>query len=441
MDRKRRHRAVLLLLCLTVHICGCGRTQMHEELNDRTEEPVTIRIAWWGGEERQEMTGQVLELYSSMHPEVAFETLSFSWDDYFEWISLETARGNMPDLLQMDYQYIKTYSENGSLADLTPYVENGTIRTEGMDENILGSGRIGGKLKGMATGISLLSMVYNPAVFDSAGIPYPESDWTWTDFSEICRKIRAQTGKYGVAMTPVLDMNLFQYWLRQQGEKLFSEDEKSLGYEDDTLYVEYLTLFKELMDAGAAPASESWAALNAGGQEQLPVVTGECGMMQEWNNFAVKVSHVNSGLKIVTPPQAEEGKEPGLWMKPGMFWSIAETSEVKEECARFIDFILNSPEANAILRGERGVPISKEVRDRLLEGDLLEEVEQEMFRFTDAAAALCGETPPPEPAGVEGINDAFSETANAFFYDVLTGEEAAAEFRQRANEILAEYGH
>ena len=163
--------------------------------------------------------------------------------------------------------------------------------------------------------------------------------------------------------------------------------------------------------------------------------------MQEWNNFAVKVSHVNSGLKIVTPPLAEEGKESGLWMKPGMFWSIAETSEVKEECARFIDFILNSPEANAILRGERGVPISKEVRDRLLEGDLLEEVEQEMFRFTDEAAALCGETPPPEPAGVEGINDAFSETANAFFYDVLTGEEAAAEFRQRANEILAEYGH
>lgn len=417
---------------------GCGRTAVHEALNDR--EQITIRIAWWGGDERHEMTGKALELYTEAHPEVSFEILSFTWDDYFEWISLETAKGNMPDLIQMDYQYINTYAQNGSLADLTAFVEGGIIRTEEMDRDILDSGRVEGKLRGVATGTSLLSMVYNPAVFDEAGISYPEPDWTWADFSDICRKIKERTGKYGVAMTPVLDMNLYQYWLRQHGERLFSQDGRTLGYEDDALYVEYLALFKELMDIGAAPASESWAALNAGGMEQLPVVTGECGMMQEWNNFAVKVSHVNPGLKLVTPPLAEEGEALGLWRKPGMFWSIAETSGVKEECARFIDWILNSREANAILKGERGVPISREVRENLLEGGILEEAQREMFRFTQEAEALCGSMPPPEPAGVEGINDVFSETANAFFYGVLTGEEAAARFRQRAEEILAGYG-
>lgn len=431
--------AGFVLLLLGMGLMGCGRIDVHEELNSR-EEPVVIRIAWWGGEERHETTRQALALYSELHPEITFETLTYSWDDYFEMLSLETARGNMPDIIQMDYQYINTYSENGSLADLTPFEEAGILRTENMDREILDSGRIDGRLRGVAITISILSMVYNPEVFDEAGIPYPEPGWTWGDFAEICMTIKERTGKYGVAMTPVLDLNLYHYWLRQQGGQLFSPDGRSLGYKDDSLYVGYVTLFKKLMDAGAAPVSERWADINAGGQEQLPVVSGECGMMQEWNNYPVKVSRINGNLKLVMPPLAEGRTEAGLWMKPGMFWCIAETSDVKEECARFIDWFLNSPQANAVLKGERGVPISKEIRKNFLEDETLGEAQREMFRFAQEAAACCGDTPPPEPAGIEGVKEAFSESANAFFYDVLTAEEAAARFRRRTEEILAEYG-
>lgn len=435
-----RFMAGLALLLSAVGLGGCGRTAVHEELNSRAEEPTVIRIAWWGGEERHETTRQVLELYSESHPGVVFEPLTYSWNDYFDMLSLETARGNMPDLIQMDYQYINTYSENGSLADLTPFVEDGTIRTEDMDGKILDSGRIDGRFRGMAMGIAILSMVYNPEVFEEAGIPFPEQDWTWEDFVEICLAIKERTGKYGVAMTPVLDLNLYRYWLRQRGERLFAPDGHSLGYEDDSLYVGYVTLFKTLMDAGAAPVSERWADINAGGQEELPVVRGECGMIQEWNNYPVKVSQANGNLKLVTPPLAEGRTEAALWMKPGMFWCVAETSGVKEECARFIDWFLNSSEANAVLKGDRGVPISGEIRKSLLDDEALGEVQREMFRFTEEAAARCGDTPPPEPAGVDGLNQAFSDSANAFFYEVITAEEAAARFRQKAEEILGEYG-
>lgn len=35
------------------------------------------------------------------------------------------------------------------------------------------------------------------------------------------------------------------------------------------------------------------------------MVTGECGLTQEWNNFPVRMSYVNDGLKLITPPLAE----------------------------------------------------------------------------------------------------------------------------------------
>lgn len=470
----RRAGAALTAAALILTAAGCGKTSTHEELNDRTENRTVIRITWWGSEERQEVTMRLLELYSELHPQIVFEPQSYTWEDYFDILSRATAQGDMPDLIQMDYQYITTYTENGSLADLRPYVEDGTIRTEDIDEDILDSGMIDGKLSGIVLGTAILSMVCNPAVFEEAALPLPDGDWTWDDFADICIQIKEKTGKYGAAMTPVLDMNLFHYWVRQHGEELFSPDGRLLGYEDDEVYVGYVELFKGLMECDAVPDSDSWAAINVRGQEQLPVVTGECGLTQEWNNFPVRMSYVNDGLKLITPPlpgvnrgtsaeddsmenasretdQANEAagqgevqsgesasrdSSPGLWLKPGMFFSVAETSDVKRECVQFIDWFINSQEANEILRGERGIPVSEKVLQSLSGDETLTEVQREMFRFSREAAGLCGDTPPPEPAAIDGINAVFAETANAFFYGVTSAEEAAAEFRRRTNEIL-----
>lgn len=438
---------VLLPVVLALAAGGCGNTALYEEGSDRGQGHTVIRVAWWGGEERGVLTEQVLELYSSKHPEITFETQSYTWDEYFNILSLKAAQGDLPDLIQMDYQYITTYSKNGSLADLLPYVENGTIRTDDLDKGILESGMIDGRLTGIVLGTSVLSMICNPEVFAEAGITVPNGNWTWDDFSEICIQIRERTGKYGAAMNPVLDLNLFHYWVRQHGSELFSPDGRSLGYEEDALYAEYMSMFKELIEKDAFPDADSWAAINVRGPEFSPVVTGEGGMMQEWNNYPVKMSYANDSLKLVTQPllNAGEGDDAfggnrtggrGLWMKPGMFFSVAETSNARTECAQFIDWFLNSEEANAILQGERGVPVSEKVRKSLYEDETVPEALRDMLRFSEEVLELCGDTPPPEPAGIDGINEAFSETANLYFYDLATAEEAAAEFRRRTNEIL-----
>lgn len=503
----QRAGAALAAAVLILTTAGCGETAVHEELDSGAENKTVIRIAWWGNEERQEVTTRLLELYSELHPQIVFETQSYIWEDYFDILSWEAAQGDLPDLIQMDYQYITTYTENGSLADLRPFVEDGTIRTEDIDEAILDSGMVDGRLSGIVLGTALLSMICNPAVFEEAGLPLPDEDWTWDDFADICIQIKGKTGKYGAAMTPILDLNLFHYWVRQHGEELFSSDGRLLGYGDDAVYVGYVELFKELMECDAVPDSDSWAAISVRGQEQLPVVTGGCGMTQEWNNFPVRMSYVNDGLKLITPPllgvdrggiggndsmenagretdQANEAagqgdiqpgeaagrgdarpgeaagrgdvrsdeaagqgaiqsgesagrdSSPGLWLKPGMFFSVAETSDVKKECAQFIDWFINSQEANEILRGERGIPVSEKVLQSLSGDETLTEVQREMFRFSREAISLCGDTPPPEPAGIDGLNTAFAETANAYFYGAISAEEAAAEFRRRANEIL-----
>jgi len=440
--RMKKITALLLVGVMALSIVACTpkekETEKEEtpEITEVTEEEVTLKITWWGGQARHDYTQQLLDLYTELHPNVTFEVLPSGWDGYFDKLSTQAASGAMPDIVQMDYLYISTYAKNNSVADLQPFIDDGTIDVSNIDQNLLKTGNIHGKMAGIVLSSSLMAVGYNPAVLEEAGVEEPTGDWTWSDFIAMNEMITEQTGKYGAAMALAVDTNNFNYWVRQHGESLFSEDNRSLGYIDDEIFTEYITMWKELMDKNIVPNPDEWAQIETLGQEASPVVTGEGGMMFEWSNYAAKLSGVNDSLKVITPPLSDTSEEKGLWMKPGMFFSVSETSKVKKEAAKFIDWFVNSEEANDFILGERGTPSSAKVREYMVLSGNLNEKQQEMFQFIDEAAAFCGETPAPDPIGMAELNDAFGNIANAAFYGQISPEEAATNFRAVANEIL-----
>ncbi|MBO5522132.1 MAG: extracellular solute-binding protein, partial [Roseburia sp.] len=359
------------------------------------------------------------------------------WDGYFDKLATQTASGAMPDIVQMDYLYLTTYAKNDSVADLQEFIDNGTIDVSGIDEKILNTGNIDGKMAALVLSTSMTNVGYNQDVLEEAGVEMPTGEWTWSDFVEMTKTIYEKTGKYGVAMDSVLDTNLFNYWVRQHGASLFSEDNKSLGYEDDQIMVDFINMWKDLMEAEVMPNPDEYAQIATLGQEAGPVVTGDAGMTFEWNNYASKLSSVTDKIKMVTPPLADDSEEKGLWMKPGMFVCIAQTSNVKQDAAEFITWFINSEEANDIMMAERGTPVSENVRQHMIESGNLETQQIEMFEGIEEAAALCGETPAPDPVGMAEVNTAFANAANSVYYGQASAEEAAASFREEANAILA----
>lgn len=311
-----------------------------------------------------------------------------------------------------------------------------TVDTSTIDESILSSGNVDGKQIAMPLSTSLVTVGYSPACLKAAGLEEPTSDWTWDDFANMCNTIYEKTGKLGTSTGPVDDTNMFNYWIRQHGEQLFADDNKSLGFEDDTLTANYFTMWKDMMDKGGAADPDEYEQLVTLGIEAGPIATDECGFHFNWNNFTSLMANVNPNLKMATPPTVEGGVS-GLWMKPGMFFSVAETSQYKEECAAFIDWFINSEEANAIMKGERGTPVSSTAREYLVGSGMLNEQQKQMFDYVDIAAPLCGETPAPDPVGIAEVNQAFKDAAYSVFYGQVSAEEAAASFREQADSILA----
>src|SRR5690625_2741968 len=89
-----------------------------------SDEPVTIRMAWWGGQPRHDSTQEVIDLYVAENPHVTIEPEFAEWGDYWQRLAPQAAANELPDIIQMDLSYITQYAENNQLADLTPFIGN-----------------------------------------------------------------------------------------------------------------------------------------------------------------------------------------------------------------------------------------------------------------------------------------------------------------------------
>ena len=403
MKKRMKKLASLLLasaMVFSLAACGGGGDDA-DGGNDSADGKTTIKITWWGGDSRHEYTQELLDAYTAENPNVEFEATPAGWEGYFDKLSTQAASGSMPDIVQMDYLYIATYAKNGSLADLSEFIEDGTIDTANVDDATLNTGLIDGKMAGIVTGTNALAVTYNPEVLEAAGVEAPTDDWTWDDYVALNTAVSESTGEESAltaTIGPFGDMNFFNYYVRQHGETLFNEDVATLGI------------------------------------ESLPVVTGEAGTTLEWNTYPNKVVASNPNLKLALMPGANENS--AMWLKPAMFWSVSESSKVKEECAKFINWMINSEEANDIIMAERGVPISSEIRDYLKSKEDVDQTMIDMFDYVDKVTEIAGECPAADPGGIAEINKAFNDAGNSVMYGQATAEEADSSFRELANEIL-----
>ena len=215
---------------------------------------------------------------------------------------------------------------------------------------------------------------------------------------------------------------------------MFNEDGTGLGFDDDSITADYFQMWADMTEADIAPDPDEQSQIATLGIETLPIVTNEAATTLEWNTYPNKVAGTNDKLKLALMPGANENK--AMWLKPGMFWSVSETSKVKEECAKFINWMINSEEANDIIMAERGVPISSEIRDYMVNSGKMSTTQTEMFEYVDKVTEIAGECPSADPGGIAEINKAFNDAGNSVQYGQATAEEAAKTFRKQATEIL-----
>lgn len=436
--------SVILVIFLILSISACSTpgtspqktpepTKSASETGSNTSKPekIDMRIMWWGSQTRHDRTLAVLDLYTKKNSHITFQPEFMGSNDYWQKLNTLVAANDVPDVFQIGNNFLTYYS---AIEPLDEYAKNGLIDVSDTNENFLSTTRINGELLGISLGTNSLAMLYDPAIFDQAGIPYPTTDWTWDEFEKACYTIKEKTGLYGSSLLNDFFIggiiSIPQYGT---GETFYNEDVTGLGYKDDQFFANYLQMKYNLTKAGAYPTPGELAEIKD--IEGDLIVTGKAAITWVHSNQLVAVMNAaNRPLAITVPPKRTKDGPSGLCIRSSQAMSIYNKSKYKEEAAKFISFFVNDVDANYILDGERGVPIMGKVRSALAEK--ADSVTRQMYEFVDLTGQLASNPPPVEPAAQIEIQDIITRVNEQVIFDQVTPLEGAQIMRKEVEQAL-----
>jgi multiple sugar transport system substrate-binding protein len=441
---KKLSAAIALILATTLTACGSGgnnnnNTNQAANANANastsanagksdTGEDVTLRIAWWGSQPRHDYTLEVIKMYEAAHPNVKIEAEYANFDDYWKKLAPQAAASELPDIVQMDISYLSQYGSKGQLADLTPYLNN-QINVADISENAISGGKIGDKLYGFNLGVNAVNFQYDPELLKKLGVDKPDDNWTWDDYFALASKAKEAGLYFDNGFRPEV---FFGYYLRTKGQHLYNAEGTALGYEDDQLFVDFFKPLSQLVKDGDTPPPDVKAQIK-GLEDDLLVKGQQVGIFQ-WTNQFVGIQQVaNRPLEMAHMPGPD--REKGLYLKPSMYFSVAQNSKHKEAAADFINFFVNDVEANKLIKGDRGVPVSSKVIEAIK--GTLEPAQQQVFDYVAWAQENSSQMDPPDPIGAAEIITLFASIAEQMDFQQISAEDAAKQFREEANAILA----
>jgi len=393
-----------------------------------------LRLTFWGGQNRADRTYAVSDLFEAATGNTV-EGEFLAWNDYWPKLATQTAGGNAPDIIQMDYRYIVEYARRNAIAPLDEFV-GGALKLDDFDQDQLDGGKVDGKLYGISLGANSVATLVNTKAFEEAGVEAPTNAWTYDDImskGEAFAKANIRNGMKmisdGSGVEPMLDN-----WLRQKGLALYTAEGK-LGFGADEM-IEWFKLWNELRAAGVIVAPDN-QALDTGPLETTMVVTGHAAMMPTNSNQLVGYQAlVPDRLDLIGYPRIAPGAGGGHYRKPSMFFSVAGSSANKEKAAEFLNFFIADPEAAKILGVERGIPCLPESRD--IVAPTLDEQNQIALNFVANLGDLLGPLPPSPPAAAGEIDISLLRTlSQEVAFGARSPEDAGPYFVNEATAILS----
>lgn len=134
------------------------------------------------------------------------------------------ATGTGPDLIDLyNARMMDSLNSAGVLMDVSPYATEGGFGPENTFASVAPALSIEGKQFRYPCNIATNNVLYNRTIFEKCGVPEPTQDWTFEEFIEAGRKIRAYTGPNGEKYIPCTAFDIGELMMLH-GADVFSED-------------------------------------------------------------------------------------------------------------------------------------------------------------------------------------------------------------------------
>lgn len=329
---------------------------------------VALRFSWWGGGERHEATIKAIRAFEAKNPGVSIKGEYGGFTGYAEKLAVQLTGGTEPDVMQVNWAWVTQFSRDGNgFYDMN---QSRQIRLDDFIDETWRSGIVNGKLNALPVSHTAKVFIWNKSTWDKASVPLPK---TWDDLLTAGRLFEQRLGKDYYPLDGHLGNSvlLAQLYMQQKtGKPWLHPTKPQVAYtREETL--EWVRFYKKLVAEHVIMPFPLRLSLGGGS----PDISTE--QLADWVNGKISgIYQWDSTLKtrLSTPPKSAKfdigeflllpaAKNFGQASRPALMFAISKNTKNPAMAAKFVNWMLNSPEAAEILGGVRGISMSKPFRD------------------------------------------------------------------------------
>lgn len=412
------------IMALVLAICMC----MSFTAAFATEEKITLRFSWWGGDERLAATLSTIEQFETLYPNIKIEPEYGSSDGYSDKLATQLAAETAPDIIQIDPGFMPSLVSD-QVNYFIDYNEYG-LDLSNFDPNYVGArinGNFDGKQFGIPTGISGAAVLVNQELADAIGIDF-HTQYTWDDIFRWGKMVREyDESMYLICSNKEYMANVIvNNYAKQLAGTSFINDVTKEVYLTQEQFEEVYTFAQRLYDEEiVAPASYSAAYSGDNMQTDPNWIAGK---------YVCNINYM-SLIEILAAgnPDANftaglfplmEGSDVDAWNAncPQVIAVNAKSSHV-EAAVQFVDYFFNNEDAMATLGTTRSVPPTAKAREICAQNGSLSEL---LAAAADVAGSYSGMVDDKYFSAPEA-KQIIIDQIEAIGFGVTTPEAAAAE--------------
>jgi ABC-type glycerol-3-phosphate transport system substrate-binding protein len=305
-------------------------------------------------------TKKIVADWNAANPNIQVEYVQGSWDSVHDQLVTQFQGGTAPDIIHDESADITGFINQGYLADLSPYLSQGT--KDAVSQGVWDTVSNDGKIYAAPTLMQSYVVLANSAMLKQAGITATGDSLTWDDLAADAKKLTAG-GKYGLgwglksptATVLNLGMNFDGKFFDGTGK-----DAKA------TIGDAELEVPKRIHDMAYTDKSIDPTSLTQSASDVLPgFYAGKYGMIVAGNYVAQQIleeAPKTFQWEVLPPLKGTSTKQAA---NPQTLSVPAEGKHI-EQSAKFVDYFMKAENLAAVGQGDWLIPTTQAARDAIL---------------------------------------------------------------------------
>ncbi len=305
--------------------------------------PTTLTFWTWVGNIQNEV-----KVFEKKYPKIKVKVLNVGQGaPHYQKLRAGALSGSgLPDVAQVEYQYIPTFVALKALLDISPYVSK-SFRTKFVDWTVSQVSGPKGQIYGVPQDTGPMGLLYRKDIFDKYGITVPK---TWEQFAAAAHKLHAADPNVYLADFTPNDGGWWNGLLWQAGSRPFGIKGASTVKiaTDDANSKKVANYWAGLVKDGVVSTDPAWnndwyAGWNSGKYATWPTAAWGAGFMAD------NAKDTAGNWRVAPMPQWSASGKPVAGNWGGSSDVVLRTTKNPIAAAQFAEFLNSNPKTTMML--------------------------------------------------------------------------------------------